>query len=252
MHEDSYRLTGYQLIFSHPEMITDLLKGFIAGDWVGQCDFASLQKKECFPNNAGDMKNTVVWRICYGNTELRSVCLLLLFESHMDPFLAIKIQRYVTLLYQQMLRTEQYQAANEMPPVLPVVIYHGKQRWKMKPSEDSTTVSELSHYQIENRYLLIDAAGFEETEKRSENLVAALFRLEKCLTKQEMLPVVSYLLDRLSEPETFELNRAFTARINEILAARNVYQQIFSEDLDLDEMRDKLAIYLETGKLELN
>ncbi len=33
---------GYHLLFSHPEMVEDLLKTFVPETWVGQLDFGTL------------------------------------------------------------------------------------------------------------------------------------------------------------------------------------------------------------------
>jgi hypothetical protein len=35
---------SYKLLFSHPEMVADLLRGFVHEGWVEQLDFASLEK----------------------------------------------------------------------------------------------------------------------------------------------------------------------------------------------------------------
>ncbi|WP_347987468.1 hypothetical protein [Methylomonas sp. AM2-LC] len=35
---------SYMLLFTHPEMVADLLKGFVDEEWVKQCDFSSLEK----------------------------------------------------------------------------------------------------------------------------------------------------------------------------------------------------------------
>jgi hypothetical protein len=34
---------SYKLLFSHPEMVEDLLKGFVKENWVGECDFSTLE-----------------------------------------------------------------------------------------------------------------------------------------------------------------------------------------------------------------
>jgi len=33
---------GYKLMFSHPAMVEDLLRGFVPGEWVAELDFAVL------------------------------------------------------------------------------------------------------------------------------------------------------------------------------------------------------------------
>lgn len=35
---------SYKLLFTHPEMVTGLLKGFVDEEWVKQCDFKTLEK----------------------------------------------------------------------------------------------------------------------------------------------------------------------------------------------------------------
>jgi hypothetical protein len=38
-HDESYKR-----FFSHPEMIEDLLRGFVDAPWVSQLDFSTLEK----------------------------------------------------------------------------------------------------------------------------------------------------------------------------------------------------------------
>ena len=35
---------GYKPLFSHPEMVADLLRGFVHEDWVRDLDFSTLEK----------------------------------------------------------------------------------------------------------------------------------------------------------------------------------------------------------------
>ena len=35
---------SYKLLFSHPEMVADLLRGFVHEDWVNDLDFATLER----------------------------------------------------------------------------------------------------------------------------------------------------------------------------------------------------------------
>ena len=34
--------SGYKLLFSHPELVADLLRGFVPEPWVAEVDFATL------------------------------------------------------------------------------------------------------------------------------------------------------------------------------------------------------------------
>jgi hypothetical protein len=35
--------TGYKLLFSHPEMVRDLLVGYVSGEWINEADFTTLE-----------------------------------------------------------------------------------------------------------------------------------------------------------------------------------------------------------------
>jgi predicted transposase YdaD len=56
---------AYKLLFSHPEMVEDLLRGFVHQDWIAQLDFSTLEK--CNGSYVSDQlrsrEDDVVWRI---------------------------------------------------------------------------------------------------------------------------------------------------------------------------------------------
>ena len=35
---------GYKLLFSHPEMVADLIRGYVHEPWVERLDFTTLQR----------------------------------------------------------------------------------------------------------------------------------------------------------------------------------------------------------------
>ena len=56
---------GYKSLFSHPEMVEDLIRGFVHEDWVRDLDFSTLEK---VPGNYVTPKRStresdVVWRL---------------------------------------------------------------------------------------------------------------------------------------------------------------------------------------------
>ena len=90
---------SYKLLFSHPEMVEDLLKGFIKADWVKQCDFSTLEKVSgsYITDDLRDREDDLIWRIRYGDDWLY-VYLLLEFQSSIDQFMAVRILGYIALL----------------------------------------------------------------------------------------------------------------------------------------------------------
>src|SRR3954447_6457016 len=174
---------GYKLLFSHPEMVADLLRGFVRGDWVEHLDFASLERvgSSFVADDLREREDDLIWRVRFREDWLY-VYLLLEFQSTVDRFMAVRIQTYLGLLYQDLIRTGKLTARGLLPPVLPVVLYNGRRRWGAP--EDIAGLIEpvpggLERYRPQLRYLLLDEGRYAESELAPlRNLVAALFRLE--------------------------------------------------------------------------
>jgi hypothetical protein len=56
--------SGYKRLFSHPEMIRDLLLGFVHEPWIADLDFASLEtyRGEFIDDRLQQRRNDVIWR----------------------------------------------------------------------------------------------------------------------------------------------------------------------------------------------
>lgn len=246
MHDNSYKL-----LFAHPEMVVDLLKGFVKADWVDQCDYSSLQKMSgsYVSDDLRDREDDLIWRIRWGDDWIY-VYLLLEFQSTVDHFMAVRIQGYLALLYQDIIRTEQVKANEKLPPVLPIVLYNGKHRWQA-PVQLSQLIHAappgLEQYIPQSSYLLLDEGCFNNEDLGSlKNLAAALFRLENSRTDQDILNVVSNLIDWLKSPEKTSLRRAFTVWINRVLLPRKAPGTHFTEFNELQEVHTMLAETVES------
>src|SRR4051812_39470613 len=56
---------GYKLLFSHPRMVEDLLRGFVEGDWVQNLDFSTLEKASghYVSEDLRERESDMVWRV---------------------------------------------------------------------------------------------------------------------------------------------------------------------------------------------
>jgi predicted transposase/invertase (TIGR01784 family) len=237
---------SYKLLFSHQEMVTDLLKGFVKGAWVEQCDFSSLEKMSgsYVSDDLRDREDDLIWRVKGGDGWLY-VYLLLEFQSTVDHFMAVRIQGYLALLYQDIIRTQKLKAGDKLPPVLPIVLYNGKHRWQA-PVHLNQLIHPaplgLEQYRPKLGYLLLDEGRFGHDELGSlKNLVAALFQLENSRTDQDLLEVVAHLKDWLKSPEQTSLRRAFAVWFNRVLLPRKAPGTHFTEFTDLQEVHTMLA-----------
>ena len=119
---------SYKLLFSHPEMVRDLLRGFVNEPWLAELDLDTLEKVSgsYVADDLRDREDDVIWRVRFHDRWLY-LYLLLEFQSTVDPWMAVRILTYLGLLYQDLAR--QPTTTRKLPPVLPIVLYNAPSRW---------------------------------------------------------------------------------------------------------------------------
>jgi hypothetical protein len=213
---------SYKLLFSHPQMVRDLLVGFVAEPWVAELDFATLEQVSgsYVAADLRDREDDLLWRVRFRDRWLY-LYLVLEFQARVDPFMAVRLLTYIGLLYQDLIRQGVTAATGRLPPVLPIVLYNGKPRWTaatelydlIEPAP-----GRLADYAPRLRYLLLDEGAIDESAPWAlQNLVAALFRLEKSQGPGPLHEALSALIQWLGAAEQAGLRRAFTVWIKRVL-----------------------------------
>jgi hypothetical protein len=216
---------SYKLLFSHPQMVRDLLEGFVRADWLAQLDYSSLERvnSSYVSDDLRDRADDVVWRVRWGKDWVY-IYLLIEFQSTVERYMAVRTLTYVGLLYQDLIRTRQLSPDRKLPPVLPIVLYNGAARWGA-PGDIGSLIQAgpraLERYRPQGRYLLIDERRYRDSELVPlRNLVAALFRLENSRSHADISKVLSLLVEWLKSPEQASLRRAFAVWINRVILGK--------------------------------
>jgi len=238
---------GYRLLFSHPEMVADLLRDFIPEDWVSDIDLSTLEQVpgDYVTPGLSSRESDIVWRVRWGEDNLLYIYLLFEFQSTVDPWMALRMTVYVGLLYQELLKRREIPRSGKLPPVLPLVFYNGNALWGAA-REVSELIEEipggLARYRPQMRYCLLDAMRMADSELESlRNVAAALFRLEKSRGPDDIQRVVIALLEWLQGPEFAELRRSFAGYLlKNLLPARMPGVEI-PEIAELEEVKSMLA-----------
>jgi predicted transposase/invertase (TIGR01784 family) len=127
-----------------------------------------------------------------------------LFEhkSYPDPQIALQLLRYMVRIWDQDLRQKQ-----SLQPILPLVIYHGRSRWKI--AQEFTALFDLPEalrpYVPEYRYRLYDLTAYSDEEIQGEIILRASLLLLKYIFRPELeqrLRDILRLLQAVSEPRT--------------------------------------------------
>lgn len=158
--------------------------------------------------------------------------------------MAVRIMSYLGLLYQDLIRQNAFAPSGKLPPVLPVVLYNGEQRWTAAQNVADLVEGVpggLERYCPNLEYLLLDEGAIvndPEWSDRVRNVAAALFRLEHNRDEQDMLEVLGSLVEWLKASEQTPLRRAFVVWIRRVLLPNRAPDMELPEFNDLHELHE--------------
>ncbi len=262
-HDSSYRL-----LFSHPRMVEDLIHGFFPEPWVDEIDFRTLEKMgEGYVSDRLEARwEDVVWKVSWRGQELH-LCLLIEFQSTIDPYMAVRWMVYLGLFYEDLIRRLKDKDASSsellvpppaatspeedspryplLPPVIPIMVYNGKPEWWPPPELGKLILPPppgLEAFVPQVRFFALDEGRVPEDRLRAlgKNLVASLIRLETSATPEELAAELGPLDDWLVPHP--ELRRGFVAWLRAALVRKGIFGiEVPVEVDDLGELRAMLT-----------
>ena len=240
--------SSYKFLFANPEFVRDLVMGFIPDDWLQSLDYSTLEKipSSYVSDDFKQREDDVVWRVKVGEDWVY-LYLLIEFQSSVDKYMALRMMVYIGLLYQDLIKRGEVLANGQLPPILPIVLYNGSQKWTA-----ATNIADLipdvpgmvNHYKPSLQYCLIDENNYTDTELASlNNLVAAVFRLEHANSPSAVSDLVKLLIDWLDDRP--DLRKMFAHWLRATLMRKPEYGIVMPQVDELQEIRVMLADKLE-------
>jgi predicted transposase/invertase (TIGR01784 family) len=240
--------SSYKFLFSNPEFVRDLVMGFIPDDWLHTLDYETLEKVpgSYITDDFKQREDDIVWRVKVGG-EWVYLYLLIEFQSSLDKYMALRMMVYVGLLYQDLVKRGEMLADGRLPPILPIVLYNGSQRWTA-----ATDIADLipavpglvSEFKPSLKYLLIDESAYSTHELSSlRNLVAAVFQFEQAQSPASIEDIINLLIEWLADRP--DLKRMFALWIRATLMRKQNYSILLPQIDDLQEIKVMLADRLE-------
>lgn len=230
--------SGYRLLFSHPRMVRDLLRGFIPIPKTENLAGLFLERRsgshtsQSYERREQDM----VW--CLRRAGSPDLYLLLEFQSQADSRMDVRTATYRGLFCEGLIRAGEWPRGADLPLVLPAVVYNGRGHWRAAGAVDRSMGWDESLGWTS--YLLIDALREPLEDVEPENLVRLLFELERSRTPEEIDRHAGLLAQVLVGPEDGDLRRAFTAFLAQSLIPGRFPGAVIPALHDLEEIRPML------------
>ena len=231
---------SYRQLFSNPAIVKGLFQGILDTPWLEELDWTRLEPlpADYISDALKERRGDLVWRLPRRDGRELFVLLMLEHQSSNDKHMSLRMMTYQGLLYESLLMRRLLKPGQNLPPVLPLVVYSGVPRWSAALSlfELIDPVSPgLRPYQPQCRYVVIDEGALLESRALPEdNLAALLFRLEHNRGPEDVQALIQRVYNYTQADPS--LRRAFTSWTRYVLLPRAM------PDVDLSQADNLLEI----------
>ncbi|MDQ1920070.1 Rpn family recombination-promoting nuclease/putative transposase [Massilia pseudoviolaceinigra] len=223
---------GYRSLFAHPELVRELITEFTSFKLLDEVALSAFERVNpaYVSERLSARQDDIVWRVRIGEQCLY-VYILLECQSGVDRWMALRMQTYIGLLYQDLVKRHELSPGLLLPPVLPLVFYNGLPRWSASMELAGLLMqapAELAAFQPSQRYVLIDQQRLDKAAlEANASLLALLFRLELSAGPDVSKNVFSALTTWFNGAPQASLRRSVQVWINALLARGAGKEELF-------------------------
>jgi predicted transposase YdaD len=238
---------SYRRFFNHRRMVEDLLREIIGERWVERIDFDSGERVNAsfVSDEHANRESDVIWRFRrQDGGQPVYVYILLEFQSRPDPSMPVRFMGYESLFYQTLLAGQPASAWRNLPLIIPLLMYTGREPWNVS-TDLGSMIGDLDPsaeiYRPQLRYRLIDEAAYPREDLAAlKSPIADLFRIEQSRDWSEVRSNV-YRLRRSIPPTERSLRRAFESWLKKVILPRlGLSREAFAR-FTLEELETMLA-----------
>ncbi|MCE7986096.1 MAG: Rpn family recombination-promoting nuclease/putative transposase [Caldilinea sp. CFX5] len=197
----------FKQTLSRPEVATDLIRYYLPPEIVTLLDLTTVQiAKDSFVDKELQTHfSDLLYQVRTHDGNPAYVYTLFDHKSYSDSDVAFQLLRYKARIWEQLPRLDK----NKLPPIVPVVFYHGVTRWMVDPAFAALFPEEmpasLLPFLPNFQYHIIDLSGYNDAEIRGAVLLRVTLLLFKYVLREDLrehLADILNLLNQLSDRRT--------------------------------------------------
>ena len=198
---------GYKRLFSNQQLFRELIETFVTEDWVKDIDFSDCQKidKSFVSAHYKETESDIIYKVKFKNKEAY-IYLLLEFQSTVVWYMALRMLNYISNFYMDYVEVDK--KTNLLPPIFPLVLYNGNQKWTAATDfKDLLEQPDLLHqYAPALHYFKIAENEYDsETLLKISNLVSTLFLAENNENTSVIAQQLLQLFDRQEDKQAISI-----------------------------------------------
>lgn len=219
--------------FSRLEVAQDFLEQFLPSEVRAVLDLNSLelQKDSFIDQELREHFSDLLYKVQLKDGNVANIFLLLEHKSYPDTWVAFQLLRYMVRHWER----TQREKIKSLPPIIPVVIYHGREKWQISENFGALFAGPeaLRPYWPDFRYNLQDLGRYSEADIRGgifHRIVTLLLMAISQPDLLERLDSIFHLFSQLADEKT----------ALEYLELALRYLSAAAQDITAEEMRVKL------------
>ena len=163
-----------------------------------------IEESEIEPYNSSFITNQLENReadIVYRLKE-KNIFFLIEHQSSIDHAMPFRIEEYKMEIKKRAIDRKKARNKNyEIPEVIPIVIYTGKQKWNVRQYLNKIEDRRFKNVDLA-KYNIIDINEYEKEElKRSKNFIDKIFLLEKTEDSEEIANIMDEIIEEIETEE---------------------------------------------------
>ena len=207
---------AFMEIFSNRKIVKSLFEDFVKEQWVELIDFSSMEATKSVFKGINDSKKEsdllLKFNLVKKKPEKIYIFILMEFQSTAEPMI-LRLLEYLVRIYKRQKEEVKTQCLASLFPVVPLVIYNGKEKWSEKNTfieHFSLSSDDIRKYIPDFKYILIDIARFgDELLESLKDAISYFFLLDKTDIRRKdkaAIRIIGILRDlRKKDPEIFKL-----------------------------------------------
>ena len=223
-------------------VLKDLLRGFVNEPWLEHVDLSSVEplKTEYTNDRYVRRTNDMVWKLRKRDGSPLYVVLMMEFQSTVEHFMAARMNMYVGLLFDSLIRSGQIKGRT-LPNVVPLVLYGGERVWTA-PLELTELIEGrlpgMQRYANRFSYRVVSIHHCGELDPLRRNVADAWFRAIRIRDYEGANAALQQLTVVLDGPEHDRLRAAITNWFLEVLLATYLPEEELSQVQGLRELAE--------------
>lgn len=233
-------------VLENPAVARDLLQHELPPQLAGQLDLSTLERlpgsyvSKALHQSYSDM----VFRVQLINSE-RSAYIYTLFEhkSRPDDWCSLQLLKYMAAQWENHHRHHPH---SKLPPIIPIVLYHGRKGWRRRELVDLLDLDDpsvMSSYTPRFDYVLWDVAQMDrqklELNLETRAFLDLLYHIQR-RSLIEALPKIAACLAQATDIRATLLEKIETYLRYAIYCNDHIDEQVIEDSLDASNTREDL------------